>query len=129
MAAAALDILGLLDEVAEYLTPQKFVPSPGQGCVAVECRVDDSEMIDLIAVIDHARSRHAVEVERAFLAELGSGCSLPVGAHSVNRTLTAFLADGDAVRSDIDTIELGDDHRLALARSADLARAMHARLS
>ena len=92
MAVAALDILGLLDQVADYLPPASFVPSPGQGCVAIECRAGDTEMIDVLAAIDHAPSRSAVEVERAFLAELGSGCSLPVGAHATGTTLTAFLA-------------------------------------
>ena len=43
--------------------------------------------------VDHAATRHAVEVERAFLAELGSGCSLPVGAHAADGVLHTFLAD------------------------------------
>ena len=62
-----------------------FVPSPGQGCVAIECRTGDDEMRSMLHAVDHAPSRRAVEVERAFLAELGSGCSLPVGAHVVDR--------------------------------------------
>ena len=49
-------------------------------------------MIEVLAAIDHAPTRRAVEVERAFLAELGSGCSLPVGAHAGDGPLTAFLA-------------------------------------
>lgn len=128
MAAAALDILGLLDEIDEYLPPATFVPSPGQGCVAVECRAADEEMIDIIGAIDHRPSRRAVEAERAFLAELGSGCSLPVGAHAAGRRLTAFLADADHARHLIETIELPGDHDAAVIRSAGLARSMHDRL-
>jgi hydroxymethylbilane synthase len=128
MAAAALDIVGLLDEIAGYLPPETFVPSPGQGCVAVECRADDDEMIDLLEVIDHQPSRRAVEVERAFLAELGSGCSLPVGAHAVGPRLTAFLSDAANTRHLIETIELPGDHDAAAIRSAALARSMHDRL-
>src|SRR6185295_7105928 len=78
MAAAALDILGLMHKITDYLPPADFVPSPGQGCVAIECRAGDDEMVEVLASIDHATSRRAVEIERAFLAELGSGCSLPV---------------------------------------------------
>ncbi len=128
MAAAALDILGLLDEIAEYLPPATFVPSPGQGCVAVECRDDDEAMIDLLGAIDHRPSRRAVEAERAFLAELGSGCSLPVGAHAADRRLTAFLADESHARHLVETIELPDDDAGAVSRSAGLARSMHDRL-
>ncbi len=125
MAAAALEVLGLLSEISEYLPPETFVPSPGQGCVAVECRADDDRMIDLLGAVDHAPTRRSVEVERAFLAELGSGCSLPVGAHTIDRTLTAFLAADDRGRHLIETIELPDDHEAAVSRSVELARSMH----
>ena len=128
MAAAALDILGLLDKVADYLPPASFVPSPGQGCVAIECREGDTEMIDALASIDHAPSRNAVEVERAFLAELGSGCSLPVGAHATGTTLTAFLAAAGGGRHLIEAVDLPGEHGVALACGAALACSMRDRL-
>lgn len=93
MAAAALQILGMLDRVAEVLPPETFVPAVGQGCVAVECRTGDVDTISALKAIDHVQTRHDVEVERAFLAELGSGCSLPVGAHAADGLLRTFLAD------------------------------------
>ena len=49
----------------------------------------------VLTAIDHPATRRAVEVERAFLAELGSGCSLPVGAHVTTAALHVFLADLD----------------------------------
>jgi hydroxymethylbilane synthase len=128
MAVAALDILGLSDEIAEYLAPNTFVPSPGQGCVAVECRTDDDDMIQRLSSIDHGLSRNAVEVERAFLAELGTGCSLPVGAHVSGGRLTAFLAEADHARHLLETIELPGDHTAAIASGVALARSMHDRL-
>jgi hydroxymethylbilane synthase len=128
MAAAALDILGLSEMIADYLPPATFVPSPGQGCVAIECRSDDDEMLAMLAAVDHEHSRRAVEVERAFLAELGAGCSLPVGAHASDGVLTAFLAADDHSRHLIETIDLPEDHNLAIARIVALARSMHDRL-
>ena len=80
MAVAALEILGLTDRIAEVLDPVQFVPQVGPGCVAVECRDGDDATLARCRAIDDTASRHAVEVERAFLAELGSGCTLPVGA-------------------------------------------------
>ncbi|MEO8264693.1 MAG: hydroxymethylbilane synthase [Ilumatobacteraceae bacterium] len=124
MAAAALEILGLMHEIAEYLPPDSFVPSPGQGCVAIECRADDSEMISTLAAIDHEPSRLAVEVERAFLAELGSGCSLPVGAHVSDGVLTAFLATADGSHHAVERITLPGAHDRAVAAGAALARSM-----
>jgi hydroxymethylbilane synthase len=128
MAAAALQVLDLFSEISDYLPPASFVPSPGQGCVAVECRVDDDEIAMLLATIDHAPTRLAVEVERAFLAELGSGCSMPVGAHAADGSLTAFLAAEDGARHITESIVLPSDHDLAMARSAELARSIHDRL-
>jgi hydroxymethylbilane synthase len=93
MAVAALEILGLTDRIAEHLPVDTFVPAPGQGCVAIECRDGDNEVAALLTAVDHAPSRAAVEAERSFLAELGTGCSLPVAAHAVGDTLLGFLAD------------------------------------
>jgi len=128
MAAAALEVLGLSHEISDYLPPATFVPSPGQGCVAIECRSDDAAMIEVIGTIDDHATRQAVEVERAFLAELGSGCSLPVGAHADDRTLTAFLGSADGRDHLVESIELPDDRHQALTRGAELARSMHKRL-
>jgi hydroxymethylbilane synthase len=93
MAVAALEILQLTERVAAELPVEVFVPAPGQGCVAIECRTDDAATVDLVAALDDDPTRAAVERERRFLAELGSGCSLPVGAYCDGLTLTGFLAD------------------------------------
>ncbi len=127
MAVAALDILGLTDRIAELLDVDEFVPAVGQGCVAVECRTDDEPTRAVLGAIDHAITRHDVEVERAFLAELGSGCSLPVGAHVRAGRLWTFLADLDTGVSVSDEIELpGGAADLEIARAA--ARAAHGAL-
>jgi hydroxymethylbilane synthase len=128
MAAAALEVLGMLGDVTDYLPPATFVPSPGQGCVAVECRDDDEDTIALLAAIEHPSTRRAVEIERAFLAELGSGCSMPVGAYATDHTLTVFLAAEDGVRHATETTELPDDRDDAIARSAELAASLRDRL-
>jgi hydroxymethylbilane synthase len=126
MAVAALDILGLTERIAQVLAVDEFVPAVGQGCVAVECRADDRTTFEALAAIDHPVTRHCVEVERAFLAELGSGCSLPVGAHVTGGRLWTFLADLDTGISVSDEIELpggADDHEIArsAARAARTA--------
>jgi len=119
MAVAALQILELTDRIAESLPIDDFVPAVGQGCVAVECRVDDERTAALVARVDHAATRHSVEVERAFLAELGSGCSLPVGAHVSAGVLHTFLADPTAGRTVGHQVALdGSDGDRAVAAAA-----------
>jgi hydroxymethylbilane synthase len=125
MAVAALEVLGLTDRIAERLDPVEFVPAVGQGCVALDCRVDDRATRDALARIDDGPTRSAVEIERAFLARLGSGCSLPVGAHVSAGRLITFLASERSTHVVSDTIELsGEPERdiAAAAAAADDAR-------
>ena len=102
LAAAGLARLQMEGRVAEYLSPQRFVPPPGQGALAVEVRNDDQRMIEILKCIEHPATRFEVTAERAFLETLGGGCSLPVGAYA--RTMghellmTVFLSNPEASR-------------------------------
>lgn len=129
MAVAALEILGLTDRIAERLDPAEFVPAVGQGCVAVECRVDDDRIAGALGRIDHEPTRREVVVERAFLAELGSGCSLPVGAHVDGSKLYAFLADEGSGIIVSETIALSGDLAADLELARQTARAAHDHVS
>jgi hydroxymethylbilane synthase len=82
LAAAGLDRLGLADRISERLDPSLVLPMVGQGALAVECRADDESTLERLRVIDDARVHAAVRAERAFLAELGGGCSLPCAAYA-----------------------------------------------
>ena len=82
VALAALERLGRTDRVAEVLSVEQMVPQVGQGALAVECRRDDDRARDRLAKIESSLDRGFVDLERAFLAELGGGCDLPVGAHA-----------------------------------------------
>ncbi|MBM0274200.1 hydroxymethylbilane synthase [Micromonospora tarensis] len=88
LARAGLARLGRLDVITESLDPMLMLPAPAQGALAVECRVDDQDLVELLAVLDHAPSHAAVIAERAFLATLEAGCSAPVAAY-------AELAEGE----------------------------------
>ncbi len=84
-ARAALDRLawepppGLAFEV---LAPSTMVPQAGQGALAVECRAEDERTLEALAAIDDGSAHADLDAERAFLDELGGGCTLPVGAHA-----------------------------------------------
>ncbi|MBM0233259.1 hydroxymethylbilane synthase [Micromonospora sp. STR1_7] len=89
LARAGLARLGRTDVITETLDPMLMLPAPAQGALAVECRVDDQDLVELLATLDHAPSHAAVIAERALLATLEAGCSAPVAAY-------AELAEGDA---------------------------------
>ena len=81
-AAAALARLGRAEVLAERLEPAPMCPQVGQGALALECRADDDATRNVLATIDDAVTRRAVEAERAYLAELGGGCDVPCAAHA-----------------------------------------------
>ena len=82
LARAGVARLGRTAEITETLDPMLMLPAPAQGALAVECRADDSDLVELLATLDHAPSRAAVVAERAMLATLEAGCSAPVAAHA-----------------------------------------------
>ena len=134
LAVAGLARLGLEDLVADYLSPQRFVPPPGQGALAVEVRADDRRMIEILEAIEHPATRYEVTAERAFLETLGGGCSIPVGAfarcmgHELLMTVFLSNPEGSRVfRAKVDglkhdPLQLAGDAYLAVAErgGADL---------
>ncbi|MBI1722404.1 MAG: hydroxymethylbilane synthase [Gemmatimonadetes bacterium] len=79
LAAAGLERLGLADVAAERFAPDRFLPAPGQGAVAIECRRTEP-LLDLLRAVSHPPTWSAVTAERAFLSGLGAGCTAPVAA-------------------------------------------------
>ena len=99
LAAAGMIRLGLEDQITEYLSSTQFVPPPGQGILAVDCREDDHHMVALLSAIDDTDTRYEATAERAFLERLGGGCSVPVGAFAKctdnEMKMTIFMSTED----------------------------------
>jgi hydroxymethylbilane synthase len=81
MAMAGLRRLGLARRAkAIALDPwTTCTPAPGQGAIAVDCREDDQRTLTLLRCLGHRDTTLAVTLERAVLAGLSGGCSLPLG--------------------------------------------------
>lgn len=82
VAAAGLDRMGWQERIIEYLPVDRFVPSPGQGALGIECRADAAAIVALLARIDHPPTRAAVTAERALLAAAGAGCTMPLAGYA-----------------------------------------------
>ncbi|MFV1989266.1 MAG: hydroxymethylbilane synthase [Acidimicrobiales bacterium] len=107
MASVALHRLGLQDHIAETLDTSVMLPQVGQAALAVECREDDAQTAELLLTAQHLPSRICVDTERSFLAEMGGGCEVPVGAY-------ATLAD-DTIN--VEGLVAGFDGRVLLRSS------------
>jgi len=80
LAKAGLDRLGVSQRISEILSTEICMPAVGQGAIAVECRLKDTETADILAPLDDAETRTAIIAERALLAALQGGCQVPLGA-------------------------------------------------
>lgn len=80
LAAAGLDRLGI--EVPDHarLPFDLMLPAPAQGALALQVRSHDGDLRAALASVDHARTRVAVDAERALLRRIGGGCLAPLGA-------------------------------------------------
>jgi len=80
LSKAGLDRLGWGQKITEALSPEISLPAVGQGAIAIEARVNDTEAADILGKLDDAETRTAVIAERALLAALQGGCQVPLGA-------------------------------------------------
>lgn len=82
LAAAGLIRLGHARRIAAALPPDRCVPAPGQGIVAVEIRGDDATTRDIVKKIDDVAAAAVLTAERAVVIRLGGGCQMPIGAYA-----------------------------------------------
>jgi len=82
LASAGLIRLGLDDQILDPLDPERYIPAGGQGALAVELRIDDEEVQQVVARINDSDVAAQVRSERAFLFEIGGDCHTPVAVHA-----------------------------------------------
>ena len=83
LAAAGLSRLGWTrDVVTEFLETDSCIPAVGQGALAIECREDDQELLDLLKQFTCQKTEKAVRAERAFLQKMEGGCQIPIAGYA-----------------------------------------------
>lgn len=98
LAEAGLNRMGIRI-TGERLPPEKFVPSPNQGTIAVVCRADPS-LRELLSALDHPQTRTDVMIERAVMEQLGGGCYTPLGIYCQTGRLIAEVLSLDGTRAE-----------------------------
>jgi hydroxymethylbilane synthase len=125
LAAAGLRRLGLDDAITELLDPEVFPPDPGQGAMAVQVRAADRELLEMLNAFGDQAADATVRAERALLAALHGGCSVPVGALAVHRdgvlSLSAQVTSVDG-REQVTGTTTGTDPEAAGAALASVLR-------
>lgn len=107
------------------LPAETWLPAPGQGAIAIECRADDAQTAAWLAAIDHAESRIAVLAERALLAGLGGTCHSAIAVRTVQdngrwHLLASLFSPDGHDRIDGQTMFAPLDHAPITRLAADL---------
>jgi hydroxymethylbilane synthase len=109
----------------ERFPPEKFVPSPNQGTIAVVSRADPS-LMEVLSALDHPQTRTDVLIERAVMEQLGGGCYTPLGiycraGHLIAEVLSLDGTRTERIETDVRTIdEAREQGRMLNRRAQDL---------
>lgn len=82
LALAGLLRLGMTPDHMTILDPVAFPPALAQGAIGIECRTDDTRVLDLLSPIHDRDTGDAVACERAFLGALDGSCKTPIAGHA-----------------------------------------------
>jgi len=102
LAVAGLKRLGHEDRISLTIPCEECIPAPGQGIVAIQARLDDARVANVLGPISDAAAAACFEAERAVVAALGGGCQLPLGVIAVHTEgqlqMHAIVASPDGAR-------------------------------
>ena len=82
LASAGLERLGRGNAGAP-IDVERVVPAPGQGCLALEARVDDAAVTATAGTLTDRDALTCLTAERALVHALDASCHTPIGAHAV----------------------------------------------
>ena len=100
LSKAGIDSLKLNEHITEEFTLEDVIPSVGQGIVAVQCRQNDTEMIEILKKINHEETHFRATAEREVLKILEGDCDTAIVAISlvndkkISLTAELFSIDG-----------------------------------
>jgi hydroxymethylbilane synthase len=102
LAAAGLKRLGMASRIRSVIEPEDSLPAPGQGAMAIEICAGRTDLIELLAPLNHRDTELAVRAERQLSRSFGGSCQVPLAAHATVSgnalTLEAMVATPDGKR-------------------------------
>ena len=79
LALAGLKVLKLEKYIKEIFSIKDFLPTAGQGIIAIQCRAKDEYIKNILKKINHKETETCALAERSFLKTLGGDCDTAVG--------------------------------------------------
>ena len=108
LAAAGLIRLELGNRIRGFISPLDSIPAVGQGALGIEIKASRTDLIDILAPLNHIDTQQCVEAERSFSRALAGSCTVPLGAYATKLdntlTITGFVASVDGTQMVRETI-------------------------
>jgi hydroxymethylbilane synthase len=99
LAAAGLIRLELGNRIRNFIPPTDSIPAVGQGALGIEIKASRTDLIDILAPLNHQNTQLCVEAERGFSRALAGSCTVPLGAYATMQadiiSITGFVASVD----------------------------------
>jgi len=100
LSKAGIEALGLTNKITHEFNTEELIPCAGQGIIAIQCRENDQEIINILEKINDDQSRIIANAERKILKILEGDCDTAVGVFAkidkdfVNIKAELFSVDG-----------------------------------
>ena len=82
LSSAGINSLDLNNEITQFFTTSEMIPSAGQGIIALQCRKEDNQIIELIEKVNHKPTFYCALAERSVLKILEGDCETAIGVHA-----------------------------------------------
>ena len=92
LACAGLERLGLQSRIRSRLSPPTWLPAAAQGAIAVEHRVGESRVAELLKPLHDESTARCVDAERAMTRALQGNCEVPIAAFCIETDAGLHLA-------------------------------------
>ena len=107
LAAAGLIRLELGDRIRQYISPEQSIPAVGQGALGIEISASRTDLLTVLAPLNHVDTQLCVEAERGMSRTLAGSCTVPLGAYAVCENdqirIRGFVASVDGKQMLVET--------------------------
>ena len=103
LSCAGIKYLNLENEISEFFSSDKLIPSVGQGIIALQCRENDEKIISILNKINHNETYKRAHAERNNLKVLEGDCETAIGAHAI--------IEGEKIILEAELFSLDGSHR------------------
>ena len=115
LSYAGINSLGLDKIISQTFSTTELIPCAGQGVIALQCRNNDKELIELLKRINHQSTHHSIKAERNVLKVLEGDCETAVGVFA--------NIDGDKINLEAELFSLDGSKRFHLKSSKNVDEA------